>query len=168
MSGARRWVATLSATAVVAAVLTGCGDDATPAQQVPALTDALARVDAAASADDDARLRRAVAGLVRVTEDAEQSGDLDTDDADGIRDAAAALLDAAGLASPADPDPTSSEPVEPLEPSETTTSSAPAPPEEDGDEDEDGEEEIKPEKPGKPKKHKGDKGSEKGRKGGKS
>ena len=150
---ARRYAATLAATAVLAGGLVGCGEEETPVQQEPALADALAEVDAAAAADNTRRLRRAVADLVQVTDDAEQAGDLDGDDADRIRTAAEALLEAAGAEPEPAPSTTSTEP----EPPETTTSSPPAPPEEDDEGDEDDDEKDEPGKGQKGPKGKGPK-----------
>lgn len=97
----------------------GAGDDAS------ALTTGLERVDAAAVADDRQALASAVAGLLRAVDDAEAAGDLSASEAEEIRAAADALLDAA------DPSP----PAGPSEPEESTTPPPPPP-----DNDEDGEE----------------------------
>ena len=99
----------------------GCGSSSGAA--TPALASRLERVDAAAVADDPEVLASAVAGLLRAVEAAETAGDLGAADADEIRTAAEALLDAADAGSPAE----SSEPEE-------STTRPPPPPDEDDEE----------------------------------
>ena len=107
--------------------LTGCGSST--AGDLPALTQRLEQVDAAAVADDRKALEAAVRGLLRAVDDAEAAGDLEATRADRIRAAAGALLAAARETPP----PEESEPA----PEETTT---PPPPSDDEDKDDEEEE----------------------------
>lgn len=118
-----RLVPTLLALLVV---LGGAGCGPSTGADIPALANRLERVDAAAVADDPEALASAVAGLLRAVDDAESAGDLNDTDADRIRTAADALLDAA------EPDATSG----PSEPEESTTPPPPPPGGDDEDEDE--------------------------------
>lgn len=106
----------------------GCGSETGAA--TPALAAGLERVDTAAVADDPQALSSAVAGLMRAVDDAETAGDLDAADADQIRAAARALLDAADDAPPTNPS----------EPKDSTTRPSPSPDtdEEEGPEEEEG------------------------------
>ena len=73
----------------------GCGgDDASPAAQVPGLTQRLDAVDEAVAAHDDAATRTAVGRLEHTVHDARQNGDLDQTRADEILSAAETLLQA--------------------------------------------------------------------------
>jgi hypothetical protein len=135
--------------AVAAAVLllSGCGQDPTPAEQVPALSRALDRVDDAVAAERYDAARTALDELVNVAERAEARGDLDAAQADEVVTAAETLRDAL----PGEE--TEPAPTESSSPSSPTTS---APPEEDdGDE---GKPEEKDEHPGKGKGKGHDKG----------
>lgn len=110
---------------LVALAAVGCGSGSGAA--TPALSSRLERVDAAAVADDPEALASAVAGLLRAVQAAETAGDLSAADADEIRTAADALLDAA---EPDSPDSS----VSPSTPEESTTTSAPPTDEDDDDE----------------------------------
>lgn len=89
-------------TVALSLVVTGCS--ATPAvQQVPALEQRLAEVDAAAAAEDPATLEAAVEALLATVEDAEAAEQLDAGHADRIREAAETLL--AAMPEPRQPEP---------------------------------------------------------------
>lgn len=69
----------------------GCGDATSPAEAVPELGSALARVDRALANGDLVRAQRRLDRLVRVTVTARRSGDLETAESDAILAAAASL-----------------------------------------------------------------------------
>ena len=77
--------------ALLALLVTGCGDDPSPAESVPALSEHLEQVDEAISAGryDDART--ALDALVDVTARARVEGTLDADQADAILQAVGEL-----------------------------------------------------------------------------
>lgn len=104
---------------VAVALLAGCGGG-TPAAPPAALTQALARVDAALGAHDWGRARTALDELVRRTVLAREAGEVSAEEADRILAAAARL--AAGVPSPS--------------PAPTATRTPSAAPEDDGDSDE--------------------------------
>ncbi len=79
-------------TAVVVALAAGCGGDQPPSSAVPALSDRLQRVDDAVVAQRYAEVRRSLDELRSATQEAEESGDLDPDDAERILTAADTLL----------------------------------------------------------------------------
>lgn len=105
--------------------VTGCGATP-PVQQVPALEQRLADVDAAVASGDPDALETAVESLVDTVDDAEAAEQLDAGHADRIRDAAETLLAEV-------PEP---EPDQPVEPS-PSRSEDPAE-DDEGDEDESG------------------------------
>jgi hypothetical protein len=90
------------------ALLGGCGGSTAPADDVPALSAALERVDDAIVEGryDDAR--KAVDELVATTTDAREGGDLETSEADRILVAAAELKSAMPAQGADDPAPTES------------------------------------------------------------
>ncbi len=144
----RRSLAALVTAALL--VTSGCGSGTSPADDVPALSAALDRVDEAIAGEDYDAARDAVAELTDVATEAEESGDLDAEQADRIVSAAESLVEALPGAEPAEPEP------------EAPTSSAPA---DDEDEDE-GDEESEPEpheKPEKTDKSKGNSSKSKGK-----
>ncbi len=112
-SGHPRWAGVVLAGATVLALATGCGEDRSPADSVPALSRQLDRVDAAIAAEryDDART--ALDDLVDTTAQASADGTLDATEADAILQAAGHLTEqlqgAAGSPAP-DPSSTSSNP----------------------------------------------------------
>jgi ribosomal protein S20 len=81
-----------AAAAVLALVVSGCGSDSTPADEVPALATRLDRVDAAIAAGDDARARTALRALTEATTRSQEAGDISSDQADRIVAAATELL----------------------------------------------------------------------------
>ncbi len=93
---------TLVALAAVLVLVAGCGDDATPAAQVPALSGRLDAVDAAVAAHDDAAARKAINALEQTTTAARRSGELDPARAGEIVRAAEAMLAALGEDEPAE------------------------------------------------------------------
>lgn len=150
----RSFVAVLAASTLL--VSAGCGSGTSPADDVPALATALDRVDEAIATEDYDDARDAVAELTDVATEAEESGDLDAEQADRIVAAAESLVAALpGAESPPDePDPA------------TPTSSATAEGE-DEDEDEEDDEESEPAPPEhaeKPDKHEDDDKKSKGKK----
>lgn len=89
----RRWSGGVLVAATLIALATGCGDDSTPAESVPALSRQLDRVDAAIAGEryDDART--ALDDLTATAERAGSDGTIGEADADAILRAAAALAD---------------------------------------------------------------------------
>lgn len=81
-------------TAAVLLVATGCGQGAAPADQVPALAQALDQVDDAIAAEKYDSARGSIDDLVDVTVEARDGGDLDPGEADRILAAAARLRSA--------------------------------------------------------------------------
>lgn len=122
---ARRLAAAIAATVLA---LAGCGQSSTPAEDVPALSRALDRVDTAIADEKYAEADRALTELIRVAERAESAGDLDADRADEIVTAAEVLQGALPDSEPKTPPPTE------------TTSSSPTPEPEEDDEEDEGEE----------------------------
>jgi hypothetical protein len=82
----------LAALALTAVLVTGCGNDGTPADAAPELAAQLARVDRAVANGDEAQIRVRVESLVTATEAARDSGELDDEQADRILAAANSLL----------------------------------------------------------------------------
>ncbi len=129
-------------------LLSGCGQDASPADQVPALSRTLDRVDEAVAHGQYDAARDSIDRLVATTVAARDDGDLEDGQADTILAAAARLRSALPAApaepsEPSEPSGTGTEPApeESTAPEETSPTPAPAPSPE--------------EKPGKPEKDKG-------------
>lgn len=90
-----RWRAALVGlvgAASVIALVTGCSEDAPPAESAPALARHLDRVDDAIADGDAAEARAAVDDLVATTAQAELRGDISEEEADRIIDAAREVL----------------------------------------------------------------------------
>lgn len=134
-------------------LLTGCGGDTAPADEVPLLADRLALVDRAVSSGNETQIREQVETLIDATERARDAGQLDDEQAERVLAAADSLL--ARLPDEATPQPSPSPP--------TSSPAPPSTPEEGDDEesDEDDEDEGHPEKD-KPKPDKPEKGKGKG------
>ncbi|CAI9419147.1 hypothetical protein [Nocardioides sp. T2.26MG-1] len=126
MSRQRRSRALVVAATLVA-LTTGCGDDSTPADSVPALSRQLDRVDTAIAGEryDDART--ALDALTATAERARTDGTLADADADAILRAAAALADRLPEASE------SPEPSTTPSPSSVATQSTPVEPDDEED-----------------------------------
>lgn len=88
----RHTTATAAGVLLVSSMLGGCGGDAPAGEQVPALGQRLARVDAAVEAGDYAQARTAVEALVNDTAQAKVAGDLSDEQAERVLDAAADVL----------------------------------------------------------------------------
>ncbi len=101
----RRAFAALTAVALL--VTAGCGSETSPADDVPALTASLDRVDDAIAAEEYDAARDAVAALTEIATRAEEAGTLDADQADRIVSAAEELLAALPGAEtpPSEPEP---------------------------------------------------------------
>jgi hypothetical protein len=89
---------------VVVGGVTGCGQP-TPADAVPGIAQELERVDAAIAAGNSAQARSALEALIAETTEAQEAGDLSSDEARPIIAAAHDLL----ALLPAEPTPTPSE-----------------------------------------------------------
>lgn len=113
-------IRTLAALITAGALLltTGCGSGTSPADDVPALSTALTRVDQAIAAEEHDEARDAVAELMDVATKAEETGDLDADQVDRIVSAAETLLAALPGAETPTPEP---EPSAPTPEAETPT-----------------------------------------------
>ena len=108
---------------VAGLVLTGCGRDTGPADEVPELAARLDRVDAAVADGDHAAARTALRALAATTDRAEAAGDLTADEATRIDDAVTALLDDLADETPTE-EPSPSDDTTPSDP-ETSESTAP-------------------------------------------
>lgn len=106
METRQRRLAAAWMTAAVLLVATGCGQGATPVDQVPALAQTLDQVDDAIAAEKYDSARGSIDDLVDVTVEARDGGELESGEADRILAAAARLrsaLPVAGSTSPTDP-----------------------------------------------------------------
>lgn len=151
----------LAAAGTVVALAAGCGSETPPAaDDVPALADALVRVETTVAEERYPAARSALEALVEDTTAARQAGDLSGDQAEAVLAAADALLEALPGQDPEPeeetPAPEESEPEPaPLEQSPLTTVPAPETTDDsDSEEDSDGDDEKpgKGEKPEKPEK----------------
>lgn len=126
MTTTAHWRRYAGSAALVLSLVAGCGGEEpqpSAADQVPALSTQLERIDTALAAKRYERARDLLEQLTRTTIEARESGDLDGATADRVLAAASRLL-----AALPEPEP---------EPVPTTTVTAPAPPandDEDGDE----------------------------------
>lgn len=123
LRAARRRAGAAAAIAVLL-LLPGCGDDTSPADAVPELSERLAAVDDAVAAGDDEATRAALDDLVSVTREAEDAGELDASEAEEILAAAGHLEELLPEA------------VEPEQTPEESVTETPAPEEDDSDSEE--------------------------------
>lgn len=93
MTGGRRWSRLALVTcAAVLALASGCGDEKSPGEAVPALADRLDRVDQAIEAGDYTGARAQLDRLVAETAKADVAGEISEEQADRILDAVADVL----------------------------------------------------------------------------
>jgi hypothetical protein len=88
----RRFVAVLGALTLFFTA-TGCADEATPGESVPALVKDLDRVDASVEKGDFGEARTAVEELIAEAAQARVDGEITAEQADRIFDAAQSFLD---------------------------------------------------------------------------